>query len=110
MNLVVMLLLLEVSFAPFYGEYLYGMIVAIYAFSTFVDVLFGGFMGEALLICPIKALIRVVGLITHLAAEDLLMYILAHRVIKSIMWLITGAKSDEPDDMLSFGSSDEELE
>ena len=45
------------------------MIVAIYAFSTFVDVLFGGFMGEALLICPIKALIRVVGLITHLAAE-----------------------------------------
>ena len=49
------------------------MIVAIYAFSTFVDVLFGGFMGEALLICPIKALIRVVGLITHLAAEDLLM-------------------------------------
>ena len=37
-------------------------------------------MGEALLICPIKALIRVVGLITHLAAEDLLMYILAHIV------------------------------
>jgi hypothetical protein len=50
MNCLWLTLLLQFSYSPYFGKYIYYLIVGMYLCSVWVDMLFGNFMGEALLI------------------------------------------------------------
>lgn len=121
---------IEFSFSSFYMKNIAMMQVLLYGVNTVVNIVFGQFLQEALLLVPINALFRICSNLTTLAAPSLLEFILAffvtlalqitdriyvssnldyfyeqgvrglRRLKKAHKWLTTGAKDQQVDTVL----------